>query len=187
MIIIVRMNKFILNKELLKTKIHEATAGIGWVEFVVYFVPLVVTLPIYGYGALYYILVEVLDFSSLTPPHGIFYYTRLVLQLFGEPSYQNILGCVWVTICILPVFIFVFHAYLLTPLIIFAGILWILAKPFKEEFLEELGEFLLGLGMGATLFLIFAILSENPTRIRLIGGLIGFTATIAFMVYGLAS
>lgn len=181
------MNKFILNKELFKRQIQSAIAENGWVWFAFFYCPFVVTLPIYGYGALYYIWVELLDFSSLTPPRGIVYYAGLILRLFGEPSYQNILGCVWVTICILPACAIVFHAYIFTPIAIFAGILWILAKPFKEEFLEELGEFLLGLGLGATLYLFFAILSENPTRIRLIGGIIGFTATIALIVYGLAS
>lgn len=181
------MNKFIFNKELLRTKIKNTIAENGWVWFSIFYVPFVVTIPIYGYGAFYYLWVELLDFGSLSPPRSIFYYTGLILQLFGEPSYQNILGCIWFTICILPACAIAFHMVLYTPLTILFITLRILSKPFKEEFLEELGEFLLGLGMGATLFLIFAILSENPTRIRLIGGFIGFTATIAFMIYELAN
>lgn len=62
----------------------------------------------------------------------------------------------------------------------------VITAPFKKEFLDAFAEFLMGLVFGATIYLAIAAFADDTTIWRIGGAVLGFVATLSFLVYAIA-
>ena len=154
---------------------------------VVYFIPLIPVTVFYLYASAFYLFDALLDVQFYYDPDSLIELFFNVNDLVLGPTQFNPLIVVWNLLLFAIWALILFNATIIAPLVLLFIVFQILSAPFKQEFLEGLGEFFLGLCLGATLYLVIAALSADDANIwRMVGAVLGFIASVSVIVYSVS-
>lgn len=107
-------------------------------------------------------------------------------QLALGPTQYNPLVLIWNWLLLAFWSLIIFNATIIAPIFTLYVVFKVITAPFKKEFLDAFAEFLMGLFFGATIYLAVAAFADDTTIWRLGGAVLGFVATLSFLVYAIA-
>ena len=161
--------------------------GFETIHLVVYFIPLVPVMGFYLYASAYYLFEALLGVQFFYDPDSLIELFFNVNDLVLGPTQFNPLIVIWNLLLFAIWGLILFNASIIAPLLLLFIVFQVLSAPFKKEFLQGLGEFFMGLFLGATLYLVIAALSADDANIwRTVGAILGFIASVSVIVYSVS-
>jgi hypothetical protein len=157
------------------------------IHLLVYFIPLIPVIGFYLYASAYHLFDALLGVEFYYDPDLLIELFFNVNDLVLGPTQFNPLIVIWNLLLFAIWALILFNALIIAPLLLLFIVFQVLSAPFKKEFLQGLGEFFMGLFLGATLYLVVAALSADDANIwRTLGAMLGFIASVSFLVYSVS-
>jgi len=169
----------------LKSLIEDFWGSSDILHWIVYIIPIALALLFYFYCLVFEVALQVFDERiGVTPSLDIVgkFFRGLILG----PTQFNPFVILWNCLVLACGLIFFLNAVLIAPLTLLYVIFKTLTLPFKPQVLYAIGEFLIGLLGGASIYLVLALLSKETSLYRVAGAVVGFCGTVGLIIFSVS-